>query len=72
MFLSYYLNLDSTNRFISANIISIYLHLRLTISIPATATVSTPPPLPSSGLVCERDLLQGAEKTRLIFITFLF
>lgn len=71
MFLSYYLNLDSTNRFMSANIISIYLHLRLTISIPATATVSTPP-LPSSGLVCERDLLQGAEKTRLIFITFLF
>ena len=44
MFLSYYLNLDSTNRFMSANIISIYLHLRLTISIPATATVSTPPP----------------------------
>ena len=46
MFLSYYLNLDSTNRFMSANIISIYLHLRLTISIPATATVSTPPSPP--------------------------
>ena len=50
MFLSYYLNLDSTNRFMSANIISIYLHLRLTISIPATATVSTPPPSPAPGL----------------------
>ena len=50
MFLSYYLNLDSTNRFMSANIISIYLHLRLTISIPATATVSTPRPSPAPGL----------------------
>ena len=50
MFLSYYLNLDSTNRFMSANIISIYLHLRLTISIPATATVSTPPPSLAPGL----------------------
>ena len=50
MFLSYYLNLDSTNRFMSANIISIYLHLRLTISIPATATVSTPSPSPAPGL----------------------
>ena len=50
MFLSYYLNLDSTNRFMSANIISIYLHLRLTISIPATATVSTPTPSPAPGL----------------------
>ena len=50
MFLSYYLNLDSTNRFMSANIISISLPLRLTISTPATATVSTPPPSPAPGL----------------------
>ena len=50
MFLSYYLNLDSTNRFMSANIISISLPLRLTIPTPATATVSTPPPSPAPGL----------------------
>ena len=43
MFLSYYLNLDSTNRFMSANIISIYLHLRLTISNPPPCGLGSDP-----------------------------